>query len=203
MLWVIKLVVDGGLSLTVIDVPPETVHNRNQVFPIHMRIIGFIGLFHAAMALFAGFDRLCKIQGDWEGVATGTFGIVMFSMFGFMLWRGRQLELDPDSNDRPAKEWQDQSVSWFFRNNILRTFEGLALAAGSLLCFILLLVTATVPDIIGITPERAGNAMVLFGVWPVLVFTVYVRLIQRRAGPLFLLLSMLAAFLGVLFVVYG
>lgn len=72
-------------------------------------------------------------------------------------------------------DWGRSSLSGFFRGPVVNTPEGWIVLTGSALSWAFALLGWQVPEWTGITPTRIPVAVTLFALWPICLFTFYVR----------------------------
>lgn len=73
-------------------------------------------------------------------------------------------------------DWGRAPLSSFFRGPVLHSPEGLVMLAGCAASLLFALLSWLVPEWIFIPDKRIGVAITLFALWPVCLFTIYVRL---------------------------
>ena len=91
-------------------------------------------------------------------------------------------------------DWIRSSLTDFFRGPVLHGPEGLIFLVGSIASLVFALLAWLVPAAVFIPEKRVGVAIVLFALWPICLFTFYVRMCAPHFHPrLFTSLTVLAA----------
>lgn len=139
-----------------------------------MRTLGFLCILLLLGINLLGFYFAAQAQ-DWRGIALMLFMVGLLVFFARTLWRGKQLSQGSLSAGPIAEGWAGRPVGAFLREQVAKSIEGrifLAGATNSLLFAVLILLS---PASIGVQAARSGGLVVLFAMWPVLSFTLYVR----------------------------
>lgn len=138
------------------------------------RTIGCLGIaLLFAVAIF-GIVIAFKKQ-DWYGVfiMVGFLGILAFSWY--VLLAASRRETAPALKAASGLGWYDESVGVLFRGPVLHTFEGLVVVCGSAISLLCAVLAWFAPALVWLSPARAPINTALFGLWPILLFVVYVK----------------------------
>lgn len=68
----------------------------------------------------------------------------------------------------------EASLGAFVRGPLLHTLEGWVVLAGSVVCVCLAVLAYFAPSFVGVRAGGANAPLFLFGVWPVILVTIYV-----------------------------
>ncbi len=80
-------------------------------------------------------------------------------------------------------DWGHSSLSSFFRGPVMGTPEGWIVLTGGTLSLAFAFLGWLVPGWIGISTARIPVAVTLFAVWPICLFTIYVRVCSPDFRP--------------------
>jgi hypothetical protein len=138
-----------------------------------MRLIGLVGILVLLPVNIFGFVHAWQTR-DIKGAALMLFMAAMLAFFAFTLWRGARLERG-STNGKLAEGWAGRSVGAFFSGVVTRTLEGWIYLIGSLLSAAFGIFALLWPEAAGIPVAKASAHAVLFGMWPVVSFTWYIK----------------------------
>lgn len=142
-----------------------------------LRIIGYLGI--ALLTLLAAFGLFISITNeDWRGVVLMVGFALLPAFFAYSLRSAARRQPSPDAQAMSDSGWMDQPLSALFRGPILHTPEGLIVVCGSLALLVFAVLSFLVPSWIGLSPERSAVDAMTFGLWPILLFVMYVRLCE-------------------------
>jgi hypothetical protein len=147
-----------------------------------MRLIGYLGI--AILLLVAAFGILTSIAGrDWYGVAimAGFVGILAFLAAG--LRAAARRETDPMLKANSGLGWYGESLSALFRGPILHTPEGAIMLMGGVACILFAALSFYVPAKVGLPPARSAINATAFGLWPILLFVLYIKFCAPTFRP--------------------
>jgi hypothetical protein len=139
-----------------------------------MRIVGYIGI--ALLLIIVGIGLLISIdKKDWYGliVMLGFGGILVFFAHG--LRAAAKRESNPEGAAESNLGWCGVPLSEFIRGPLLHTPEGIIVILGGATSCLFALLAGFAPAWIGLAPERSASNATLFGLWPILLFVLYVK----------------------------
>jgi hypothetical protein len=133
-----------------------------------MRIVGYIGII--LLLIIAGIGLLVAIdKQDWYGT------ILMLGFGGILVFLGHAPRSAAKCESDPALGWYGASLPAFLHGPVLHTPEGLIILAGSAAAWLFALLSWLAPTWIGLNPARAAVNATAFGLWPILLFVMYVK----------------------------
>jgi hypothetical protein len=139
-----------------------------------MRLLGFLGL--AALVLVNLFALTIALQQqDWKGVLLTLFMAVLLTFFAVTLWRGAKLECG-SARGRLTDGWAGESVTTFFKAVVARSLEGRIFIVGAVVSVLVAFLALAWPEAVGISAAKSSGYAVLFGLWPIVSFTLFVRI---------------------------
>lgn len=144
------------------------------------RTIGYIGI--ALLSTIAAFGLVTAFSDrDWYGflLMAGLIGLLVF--FAYSLRSAAQRESNSALKAASGLGWYGESLTALFLGPILHTPEGLIMLLGSLASLLFALLSFFVPSWVGLTSSRSATNATMFGMWPILLFVVYIRF----CAPLF------------------
>lgn len=139
-----------------------------------MRILGFIGIFLLLCINIFGFYFAAQAR-DWKGLFLMLFMAGLLFVFARTLWRGRQLSQGRGGVGPLVDRWGGQSVKVFFTDQVAKSSEGRIFLAGACCSLIYAVLSWLSPSSIGLQSGKSSGLAVLFVMWPVLAFTLYVK----------------------------
>lgn len=158
-----------------------------------LRAIGYIGIIIllaiATLGVVAAFSHR-----DWYGVFLMTFFFILLVLF----WKGLRFAARRENDPSLKKEidfgWYGESLGSFFRGPILHTPEGNILLIGTAISLVFALLAWFFSALVGLNPSRSAINTTIFSMWPVLLFSFYVKFCAPHFRPsLYTMLLMLCA----------
>lgn len=140
----------------------------------NMRLLGFLGLFVLVLINLFGLVIAFQKQ-DGKSILLMLFMSVLLTFFAVTLWRGAKLE-QGSTQGRLADGWAGESVTTFFSAVVARSLEGRIFIVGAAVSVLVAILGLVWPQAVGLSPAKGGGHAVLFGLWPIVSFTLFVRI---------------------------
>jgi hypothetical protein len=147
-----------------------------------LRTIGYLGI--ALLVVFATFGMIIVFSNrDWYGVfmMTGFYAMLIFFWHGLRS-SGRR-ESNPALRDASGLGWYGETFGAFFNGPILHTPEGMVLLFGTGISLLFAVLAWFVPSIVAINPARSSITTTLFSLWPIMLFTIYIKFCSPHFHP--------------------
>jgi len=139
-----------------------------------MRTLGFIGIFLLLCINMLGFYFAAQAR-DWKGLFLMIFMAGLLFFFARTIWRGRQLSRGRGGVGPFVDGWAGQSVKAFFIDQVAKSIEGRIFLTGACFSLVYAVLSLLSPSSISLHSGKSSGLAVLFFMWPILAFTLYVK----------------------------
>lgn len=139
-----------------------------------MRLLGSLSLVVLVLINLFGLAVAFREQ-DWKGIFLMFFMAALLTFFAVTLWRGAKLE-QGSAQGRLADGWAGESVTTFFSAVVARSLEGRIFIVGAVVSVLVAILGIVWPEAVGLSSAKGGGHAVLFGLWPIVSFTLFVRI---------------------------